>query len=200
MGEISDAPALPSAYHLSTNDRVSEYQALGGTQMETAQTQRPMAYKLAAGEGRALWHLGALINFKALGEETGGQFWALEGLADHNMAVPLHAHSREEEVWYVLEGEITFHIGDESVSGGPGTFVYIPRNTPHTFEIKSETARWFGIGMPAGLDQWFFETGQPAEALMLPPPPSGPSDVEAIVASLKVYGTETLGPPPNLKS
>ena len=152
--------------------------------------------KLDAGQGRPLWHLGALLTFKALGEETGGQFWALEGLADKNMRVPLHAHSREDEVWYVLEGEITFTIGDRTLTGGPGTFAFIPRNVPHTFQIRSETARWFGIGTPAGLDQWFFETGVPAGALTLPPPPDGPPDVGAIVASLTRYGTETLGPPP----
>ncbi len=78
-----------------------------------------------------LWHFGALLNFKALGEETGGQYWALEGLADNHMAVPVHAHTREDEIWFVLEGEIAFTLGEEIIVGGPGTFVYIPRNTPH---------------------------------------------------------------------
>ncbi len=151
---------------------------------------------LAAQEGRALWHLGALLVFKALGAETDEQFWALEGLADQQMAVPLHTHSREDEIWYVLEGEIAFTVGDATRVGGPGTFVYIPRNVPHTFQVRSATARWFGIGTPAGLDQWFFETGAAAQALTLPPPPDGPPDVAAIVASLQAYGTETLGPPP----
>ncbi len=114
------------------------------------------------------------------------------------MAVPLHSHSREEETWYVLEGEITFTIGDEERTLGAGGFAYIPRDTPHTFQIKSGTARWFGFGTPAGLDQWFFETGEPAGAMTLPPPMEGPPDVEALVASLQAYGTETLGPPPNL--
>ena len=155
------------------------------------------AAALAAGEGRALWHFGALLVFKALGAETNGQFWALEGLADRQMAVPLHSHSREDEIWYVLEGEIEFIIGDERRTAGGGTFAYIPRDTPHTFFIKSETARWFGVGTPAGLDEWFFETGQPAGALTLPPPPDAPPDVPAIIASLQRYGTDTLGPPPN---
>jgi mannose-6-phosphate isomerase-like protein (cupin superfamily) len=147
-------------------------------------------------QGRALWHLGALMTFKALGAETGGQFWALEGFADRNMAVPLHVHSREDEVWFVLEGEIRFITGSEDKIGGAGTFVYIPRNVPHTFQVVSQTARWFGFGTPAGLDDWFFETGEPAQALTLPPPPPSPPDVDAIVASLKRYGTDTLGPPP----
>ncbi len=156
----------------------------------------PQPSTLAVGQGRALWHLGALLVFKALGEETGEQFWALEGLADEHMAVPLHSHSREDEIWYVLEGEIIFTIGEKKIEAGSGTYAYIPRNTPHTFQVKSETARWFGIGTPAGLDRWFFETGVPAESLTLPPPPEGPPDVAAIVASLMAYGTETLGPPP----
>lgn len=149
-------------------------------------------------QGRALWHLGALLTFKALGAETNGQFWALEGLADRQMAVPLHAHSREDEFWYILEGEIRFTIGDEILTGGPGTFAYIPRNVAHSFQIISETAHWFGVGTPAGLDQWFFETGEPATALTLPPPPTLPPDIDMIVRSLQDYGTDTLGPPPGM--
>jgi quercetin dioxygenase-like cupin family protein len=163
---------------------------------EMTATRNPQAFTVDARKGRALWHLGALLSFKALGEETDDQFWALEGLADRNMSVPLHAHSREEEIWYVLEGEITFTIGDRTDTAGPGSFAYIPRGVPHTFQVRSSTARWFGIGTPAGLDQWFFETGEPARELTLPPPPAGPPDVEAIVTSLRAYGTETLGPPP----
>jgi mannose-6-phosphate isomerase-like protein (cupin superfamily) len=150
-------------------------------------------------EGRALWHFGALMNFKALTEETGGQCWAVEGLADKHMAVPLHAHTREDEVWFVLDGEIAFTLGEEVIIGGPGTFVYIPRNTPHTFQVRSGTARWFGFGLSGNLDQWFFETGEPAPSLTLPPPPAGPpteAAIQAINASLKAYGTDTLGPPP----
>lgn len=155
-----------------------------------------MSLLVESGRGRALWHLGALLNFKALGEETGGRFWALEGLADRRMAVPLHVHTHEDEVWYVLEGEIRFLVGEEDRVGGPGTFVYIPRGVPHTFQVVSETARWFGLGTPAGLDQWFFDTGAPAGALTLPPPADSPPDVAMIVATLRDYGTETLGPPP----
>lgn len=158
--------------------------------------QSTKALVVARDQGRALWHLGALMTFKALGGETGGQFWALEGYADHHMAVPLHVHARDDEVWFVIEGEIRFHVNGSVYTGGPGTFAYIPHGVPHTFEVISPTARWFGVGLPAGLDQWFFETGVPAQALTLPPLPDSPPDVEAIVTSLRAYGTETVGPPP----
>jgi mannose-6-phosphate isomerase-like protein (cupin superfamily) len=99
----------------------------------TTQTQAQVI-TLAPGQGRALWHLGALLVFKALGAETGGQFWALEGLADRQMAVPLHSHTVEDETWYVLEGEIEFIVGDEHRIGTPGSVVYIPRGTAHSFQ------------------------------------------------------------------
>ncbi len=155
---------------------------------------------LAHGQGRALWHLGALLVFKALGEETDGQFWALEGLGDRHMQIPVHVHTHEDEIWYVLEGTIDFMVDGVAQTGGAGTYVHIPRGVPHSFSIRSETARWFGIGTPAGLDNWFFETGEPALALTLPPPPDGLPDVQAIVDSLKAYGTDTLGPPPVIAS
>jgi mannose-6-phosphate isomerase-like protein (cupin superfamily) len=154
------------------------------------------AFTLAAGEGRALWHLDALLIFKALGAETEGDVWAFEGLADRRMAVPLHSHSREAEIWYVLEGEIEFVIGDERRILQAGAFAYVPRNVPHSFRVRSETARWFGLGIRAGFDEWFFETGQPAPSLTLPPLSTEPPDVGALVASLERYGTDTLGPPP----
>lgn len=165
------------------------------------QITHPATLIQPAQQGRALWHLGALMTFKALTSETNGKVWALEGFADKHMAVPLHAHAREDEMWFVLEGEIAFILGDETRVGGPGTFVYIPRGVAHTFQIKSDTARWFGVGIDGTLDQWFFETGEPAQALTLPPPPAAPPDeraINAIVASLKAYGTDTLGSPPGM--
>jgi hypothetical protein len=117
------------------------------------------------------------------------------------MAVPLHAHTREDEIWFVLEGQISFTVGDQTHQVGPGSFAYIPRGVPHTFQIVSDTARWFGLGIGGTLDQWFFETGIPARALTLPAPPATPPDaaaIAAIVSSLQAYGTETLGPPPAL--
>lgn len=149
-------------------------------------------------QGRPLWHLDALLSFKALSTETNAQFWAAEGLADSRMAVPLHLHTQEDEFWFVLEGEFRFTIGDQTSTGGPGTFIYIPRNVPHSFQVLSATGRWLGGGIGSGFDQWFFETGEPAQTLTLPPASVVPPNVEVLVSSLKEYHTEVLGPPPGL--
>ena len=69
------------------------------------QEREAMGSVLAPGEGRALWHLGALLVFRALGGETENRFREMEGLAGSQMAVPLHAHTLEDEIWYVLEGK-----------------------------------------------------------------------------------------------
>ena len=161
-------------------------------------TGEPAPIVLGPGEGQALWHLGALMNFKATTERTAGRFWAVEGQADSHMSVPLHIHEKDDEIWYIVDGEIVFRAGDEEFVRTSGSFVWIPRGIAHTFKVNTATAKWFGIGLPGGLDRWFFETGAPAGALTLPPPPPGPpseAEVGAIVESLRRYGTETVGPP-----
>lgn len=60
----------------------------------------------------------------------------LEGLADKHMAVPLHVHTREDEFWFVLDGEIHFTVGNQTQVGTAGAFVHIPRRVTHTFQIR----------------------------------------------------------------
>lgn len=119
--------------------------------------------------GRAVWHTGALLQFKALGEETDGRFWALEGLGDRRMVIGPHSHDQYDELWYVLEGEIIFTVGEKTFSARPGSFIHIPRGVQHAVQVQSTSARWLGAGIPAGLDLEFFETGEPALELSLPP-------------------------------
>jgi quercetin dioxygenase-like cupin family protein len=176
---------FPDVSLLSLSYNPTIHSTKGDMIMDNGHFPKPIT--LATQGGRALWYLGALITFKALTTETNEQYWALEGLADKHMAVPLHAHSQEDEIWYVLEGEIAFILRDETRIGGPGAFVYIPRHVPHTFQVKSETARWFGIGLSGHLDQWFFETGEPAKALTLPPAPTAPQMKKLSARLLPAY-------------
>lgn len=131
-------------------------------------------YHLARSDGQAMWHLGALLTFKAASETTGGRLWAKEMLAERGMATPVHRHTREDEAFYVLDGEISVHIGDDVVQAGAGDFLWGPRDVSHAFCVESARARLLVVSTPAGFERFFFDTGVPAAALTVPPPSEGP--------------------------
>lgn len=150
----------------------------------------------AAGEGPALWHLGALATFKVRTEDTGGQLWLQEVLGERGYASPMHRHTREDEAFYVLDGEVSVYLGDDVLRVGPGDFLWAPRDLEHAFCVESDTARFLALGTPGGMDGFFFATGEPAVALTVPPPAAGPPDVDALIRVSSEYGIEMIGPPP----
>ena len=147
------------------------------------------------GEGTAIWHLDTLKTFKALTEDTGGRLAAWEELLPHRSSPPLHVHHGEDEAWYVLDGALTFQVGDRAWTAETGSFVWAPRGVPHTFRVDSPTARLVGLAVPGGFDRFVLATGRPAEAATLPPPPDGPPDLGRLVAAAREHGAEILGPP-----
>src|SRR5215469_10753378 len=90
---------------------------------------------------RSVWYNGSLMTFLATGEETHGQFALIEAVARRGNAPPPHTHHREEETFYVLEGEMTFSIGGQTIKATPGTMVCLPRDVAHSFVIDSEQLR-----------------------------------------------------------
>jgi quercetin dioxygenase-like cupin family protein len=157
-----------------------------------------LPYALGQEEGRALWHLGALLVIKATGADTGGEYSLAEEFCPRGFATPWHVHRREDESFMVLDGEATFFVGDRVIEATRGSFVYLPKGTPHAFQIDSETAHLFNLITPAGFESFFFDISVPAERLVVPPPPTSPPDFGAIAAAAERYGCEILGPPPSL--
>jgi hypothetical protein len=103
-------------------------------------------------------------------------------------------HRREDEAFYVLEGEFTFRCGDETFSGGPGTYVFLPRDIPHTFVVEGdEPGRLLTLVSPGGGERFFVEAGRPAEGEGLPP--AGPIDVERLGQAAGRFGNEIVGAP-----
>ena len=108
---------------------------------------------------------------------------------------PPHVHHREDEAFYVLEGELTLHTGDDTVTLRPGAFCNALRGVPHTFRVTSGApARWLVVSSPAGFDAFVAEFGVPAAAKELPVLDGAP-DVERLVAVAARHGIEILGPP-----
>jgi quercetin dioxygenase-like cupin family protein len=155
-----------------------------------------LPYHLPCDGGPALWHLGALLTFKATSEQTAGRLWAKELLAPRGMATPVHRHSREDEAFYVLDGEVSVYVGDRVARAETGDFLWAPREVPHAFCVESAQARLLVVSTPGGFERFFFETGEPAAALTAPPATPQPPDIDALVAALAEYGVDVVGPPP----
>lgn len=159
----------------------------------TGSTQAPIA--LAPGDGEALWFLGTLSTIKSSGATTGGRVSVVETLAAQGPASPLHVHRREDEWFYVIEGDLTFWVGGQVIEAPAGSFVYGPRDVPHTFSVVSEQARFLLVAEPAGFEGFLRALAEPAESLTLPPPASAPPDMDRLGAVAAEYGIEILGPP-----
>jgi quercetin dioxygenase-like cupin family protein len=143
---------------------------------------------------RSVWYNGSLMTFLATGEETHGKFALIEAVSRKGNDPPPHIHRREEEIFYVLEGEVVFSIGDRTIKGTPGTMIFLPRDVRHSFTIESEQARMLILVTPAGLEGWFKEFSMPAPAMTLPPANEpGYQDVQRMLEAAPRYGLDFSG-------
>ncbi len=147
------------------------------------------------GEGEALWFLGTLALVKATAESTGGRVAVIEQRAPRGSGSPLHVHHNEDEWFYVIDGELTFWVDGRVIGAPAGSFVYGPRDIPHTFTVSSEQARFLLVTEPAGFEAFMRACSEPATRPEMPPAPSAPPDMEAMIRLAAQHGIEILGPP-----
>lgn len=143
------------------------------------------------GAGRTVAVVGDVYRFLATGDDTGGKYALWEAIVPPGGGPPPHVHSREEEGFYVLEGEITFRIGEEKIVAKAGTFANMPVGTPHSFKNESgKPARMLISVAPAGLEKMFFEFGVPlADGSEAALPPTK-EEIEKLLAIAPRYGIE----------
>jgi quercetin dioxygenase-like cupin family protein len=144
----------------------------------------------------AIWFLGALAQVRVSGEQTGGAFALADHLARRGNASPVHVHDRDDETFFVLDGELRVFADEEENAAGPGTVAVLPRRLRHAYVVTSATARFLTLHTPAGFEQFAAEVGQPARALTLPPPPAGPPDFAALAQAAARHHITILAPPP----
>jgi quercetin dioxygenase-like cupin family protein len=112
------------------------------------------------GQGRTIAVVGDVYRFLATGEDTNGKYALFDALVDPGGGPPPHVHSREEEGFYILEGEITFTINGERVVATAGMFANMPVGIPHSFKNESSKPAKMLISVaPAGLEKMFLEVG-----------------------------------------
>ncbi|MGA7670993.1 MAG: cupin domain-containing protein [Nitrolancea sp.] len=155
-------------------------------------TNRAMV--LAVDEGEAIWFANALMIVKADTETTNGHFAMIDQRVPGGYAVPRHVHHAEDEAWYLLEGEATFYCGDDRFTAGAGSWVFLPRDVPHTFKVGPDGARLLTMSAPSTFVDFVKECGEPARERAIPP--QLPIDAERLTAIAAKYEVEIIGPPP----
>jgi quercetin dioxygenase-like cupin family protein len=140
----------------------------------------------------AFWWQGGLYRMKARAEDTGGTFGLVEASLYRGFGPPLHVHRREDEALYVIEGEIRFRLGEDEFVRGPGSWVWGPRDVPHTFKVESDDARALILVSPGGFERMFEIGGVPVSDS--PQPPAQEYNPEHAVAISKQFGFDVVGP------
>lgn len=118
-------------------------------------------------------------------EETGGRLAVVEArvLAGHEP--PRHVHGNEDEVVYVLDGALTFEVGEERRRASAGTCVFLPRGVEHCYALESSAARLLFLVAPAGIERFFGELTGSQDGL----------DAEHLITVAARYGVTITGPP-----
>ncbi|MBP0443695.1 cupin domain-containing protein [Roseomonas sp. SSH11] len=143
--------------------------------------------------GRMVHLLGMLVTFKATTGETGGAFSLVELALNRGAGMPLHRHV-DAESFLVLEGEVEFTIGHETLRRGEGDFVPIPADLPHAFrQVGGRLSRMLSITMPGRAQEGFFlDAGDPV-AYWAVPPASGSNFARIVSAGMR-HGIVMLPP------
>ena len=148
-------------------------------------------------DGRTIAVVGDVYRFLATGEETEGRYAIWEALVLPGGGPPPHTHSREEEGFYVLEGDITLWVGDKRLAVSAGMFANMPVGVEHAFKNESsKPARMLISIAPAGLEKMFFEVGVPMPAGATTAPATTKEEIAKLLQIAPRYGIE-MRPPQN---
>jgi quercetin dioxygenase-like cupin family protein len=164
--------------------------------MQTITTHTNIAVPpFLAHQSEARWFGDGLWEFLVPSEVTEGNLSVFRATMPQGFSPPRHVHTREDEVFLVLDGDVCFDLDGDRRAAGPGTTVYMPRGVPHTFRILSPVGRMLGVMVPGAFEQLFRRLSVPAGERALPEPGTVPFDVSAVMAEQIRLGTEVVGPP-----
>lgn len=147
------------------------------------------------GEGERVWFFGGGVHvWKASAEETGGSLLLFEDVLEAGKSTPLHVHPDEDELLYVLEGEILVHTAGHESRVGPRGVAFFPRGVAHAFLVTSETARVLCLETPASAEAFYRDASVPATEEL---EREAPVDLDRVRRSAQGNpGIEIVGPPP----
>jgi quercetin dioxygenase-like cupin family protein len=150
---------------------------------------------LESGEGDAFSAVGDVYRNLATSRQTEGVYTLHEIRVSPNNGPPPHIHSREDESFFVLEGEIEFQVGDEKITARPGTFIQGPRGIAHSFKNNTQLpARMLVFITPAGFENFVSEFAQPVASFASPAIPASKDEIDKLLAAAPKYGIQILPP------
>ena len=138
---------------------------------------------LHADTGEAYWVMGDLFTYLVTGAESGRSYFTLLANVQPNAGPPPHVHHLEEEQFYVLEGELTFSVGDQTFQVRAGDFIHIPRDTVHSFKNGPAHSQLLASFSPAGIEGFFREIGEPVKDRSTSPPPVTEETIARVIAA-----------------
>lgn len=136
------------------------------------------------------WYIGHLMSLLVTSKETAGRYALLRATERKGLEPPPHTHTKEDEAFLILEGEVVYTVGNQTFQARQGDVMFLPRNIQHSFKILSEKLETLILLTPGGLENYFVEMSKPAEKLQLPPMPQGPPDIKKLVATASKYGVK----------
>lgn len=127
-------------------------------------------------------------------DATQGNMVLLEMALPKGAEPPPHIHTKEDESFYLQEGEIIFYIGDKTIHARPGDAVFAPRRVAHHFKIQSASAKFLNLITPGNLLYYFMEFSEPETSVVPVVAQQGPpsaADIEKMTAQLTTtYGIQ----------
>ena len=156
---------------------------------------------VAAEEGKVLSIVGDTYRLVITGKQTEGAYAIIDMLIPPGGGPGPHSHAEFQESFFVLDGEIELKTEAATITASKGAFVNIPRGgMVHAFKNKSKAvAHVICTVVPAGLEAFFEEIGQPVAAgMFLPPPKMDETTMQRLKTLAEKYG-QTLFPPDYLK-
>jgi quercetin dioxygenase-like cupin family protein len=144
------------------------------------------------GEGRSLWVLGELVTYKVTSDQTGGAYSLFKVTTQPGGDVLPHVQHREDEAFYVLEGEYEFLVEGHTIRAGAGSLLYVPKGTLHSHKNVGEgIGRMLVSQTPGGLCEHFFEAvGKPMNGDGTPLVCEDQPDTASVVKVAAEYGIE----------
>lgn len=150
-------------------------------------TQR-VASIVRPGEGQRIGSFGNEIEFMLTGEQTAGSLTLGIATVPIGNGPPAHVHSLEDELFIILEGEYRVYLDGVWTNVGPGSVVYLPRGSTHTFQVVGSTpGKHWVLTTPSGFERFFART---AEVFAAP----GPPDFARIAAINAEFGVAFAEP------